>query len=352
VIIGFATCWFSKVITQGPVVAGAKTEVEAVKLHKEALWALGLIFAALAVGLMPIPGPYPTILMSAAMNVGHVLVFGALALSILFVIRRYWPALGHRVGLAYFTAASVTAVLTVLTELAQVFGPRDADLGDVGRGLLGIVSFLLIYAGFDRRATIVWRKAPAGTRVCVITIACLAATVGVTPLARSLWAYYARASAFPVLLDFESSTQAVFLITNDADLTVVESPAAWSDNRTSEVGHLLFRQAEYPGLIIQEPYPDWSERSSLLLSVFLPGSVPQTLNLRIHDAAHDWTYADRFNWPMKITPGSNLIRIPLSVVRGAPESREMDMRQISGIVIFSHRPGGPFDVYLDNLRLE
>ena len=286
------------------------------------------------------------------MNVAHMLIFGALALAFLSAIRRYRPALSDRVGFTYLVAASLAAFLAVLIEAAQVFGSRDANLGDVGRDLIGIMCFLLIYAGFDDRAANIWRKVPAGTRVCVIAIACIAVIVVVAPLTGWLWAYYNRASTFPVLLDFEVHSQTAFLIANEAEFSIIDTPAEWPENLTDHVGNLAMQQAEYPGITIQEPYPDWSEQSVLLLSVFLPGSIPQTLTLRIHDAEHDWTYADRFNRRVRLTPGNNEIRIPLSDVQAAPESREMNMRRISGIVIFSHNPAGPFDVYLDNLRLE
>ena len=79
---------------------------------------------------------------------------------------------------------------------------------------------------------------------------------------------------------------------------------------------------------------------------------PLRVTIRVHDAAHDQRYEDRFNRTLTIAPGVNRFEIRLDDIRTAPDRREMDMSRIRGVVIFAYRLAASTHVFLGPLQLE
>ncbi len=80
--------------------------------------------------------------------------------------------------------------------------------------------------------------------------------------------------------------------------------------------------------------------------------APLPIAIRVHDAAHDQRYEDRFNRALTIAPGVNRITIALDDIRHAPDRREMDMRRIRGVLLFAYQRTQPTRLYLGPIRLE
>ena len=77
-----------------------------------------------------------------------------------------------------------------------------------------------------------------------------------------------------------------------------------------------------------------------------------TLTLRVHDAAHDQRYEDRYNVRLVVQPGVNRFTIPIDDILHAPDTRAMDLSRIRGIVVFAHALERPTHVFLGPIVLE
>ena len=103
----------------------------------------------------------------------------------------------------------------------------------------------------------------------------------------------------------------------------------------------------YPGIGIVEPHPDWSGYRVLVITIVSDLDAPLPLAIRVHDAAHDQRYEDRFNRALTRRAGGEPVRRSSSTTSGArPDRREMDMRRIRGVVLFAYQRTQPTHVFL------
>lgn len=107
----------------------------------------------------------------------------------------------------------------------------------------------------------------------------------------------------------------------------------------------------YPGAALSCPLPDWSRYEELVLDLELNIGPPLDLIVKITDAQHNGEYHDRFHRTVRLQGGKQQVCIALSEVAAAPRSREMDLRQISLLQLFTARLDSPRTLYLDNVRL-
>jgi len=96
---------------------------------------------------------------------------------------------------------------------------------------------------------------------------------------------------------------------------------------------------------------DWSSFKSLLMDVYIPEGQSRLLAIRVHDNQHNNQYSDRFNTSVQIEPGWNRIIIPLSKIRYAPKTRELNMQNIANLGVFFIDLEKPMVFKLDNILL-
>jgi len=291
-------------------------------------------------------------LWSTVQNAGHIPLFGILSLVMLALSKRL---LGDRISrryVHYLLAFWLTVTIAGCSELMQYFGPRDADFHDLLMDVLGAASFLGLYITSDRRMATTWRKIGKFGKTPVRLGSLLLLAAAFTQPA--LWglAYHYRRQAFPQICSFESYWENKFLIAQNAELTIVSPPNSWAGGGDNRVGKLTLKPAAYPGLMVREPYPDWTGYDFLAFTVYSELDHSISLGLRIDDIHHNYLYEDRFTRKLTIEQGLNRFQIPLVEVRRAPAKREMDMANIAMILLFASRPRGQYVIYIDNFRLE
>jgi VanZ family protein len=285
-------------------------------------------------------------------NAGHVPLFGILALAILSLSRQLFHPLATTREFHYLIALVGTIVIGAVTELVQIFADRDADLYDLLRDTIGAVGFLGLYLSFDRHALAMrYKWGNIGRRVVQAGSLALLA-VAFVPLIMWTTAYVYRAQAFPQILSFDSYWGNRFLILQDAELAITAPPQGWPILASSDVGSLTLRPAEYPGLMIQEPFPDWTGFEFLSFAIYSEMPTLIELVLRINDQHHNDAYEDRFNYRLTVVPGFNDFLIPLDKIRTAPADREMDMRRIAALALFAVRPQKTYTIKIDGIRLK
>ena len=278
-------------------------------------------------------------------DAGHVLLFGLVALLALWVLQTSIRAEGLARLRAYGLAFLLVVLLGLGTEFLQIFAARDAGLGDFGRDLIGGAAALLAALAFDRRT---W-SAPAVGRGLLVVVAALLAVSGMAESVMVYRDYGRRDAAFPSICGFDSAWEMRFARGRNARLTRVAPPADW-EGAAGQVGRLdLGPPADYPGLALSEPGRDWSGYEALEFRAWV--EEPVELVVRVHDAAHDQRYSDRFNRTLRLEAGANRIRIPLAEIAEGPADRRMDLREVAGVAVFADRPQESFTVWLDEFRL-
>lgn len=242
--------------------------------------------------LVPLPATRLQLLRPALFaeleGIGHVLAFAILGMSGHRILSDF-PGRRRNAGLAALAAGLI--LLAAATEMGQLPGSRDASLADFGADVLGIIIGLC------------W---PVRRRTALPI--CLSAIAAGAPLAWTSCAYLTRAQASPLIW---------------------RSDSVLLDRFASHQG------GRYPGLALTEVPPDWRRFDGLLVTVRNPGAVPTAFHLRVHDVEHNQDHGDRFNQEFRVDPAATATyRIPLKQLVRSPAGRRMDMRSISGVVVF------------------
>jgi VanZ family protein len=304
--------------------------------------------------LLWIPVPSHTFLWKAVNNFAHVPLFGIVAIVLLNISRMLFTALSRQPIRHYVVAIMSVLVLALLTEVLQSFSAtRHPEVSDVLHDLVGALCGLGLFFTYDPQVSgkwVQWRQFP---RSAIIRMS-VALILGLTllPVAGWTYAYWDRAMRFPDLLQFSSYWEMKFVKASDSDLQLVSPPAGWKKSSEDRVGRVAFHAKTYPGIRIDEPYPDWRGYSHFQLDIFSELPTPQLVVIRIDDSHHNNEQTDRFNKAITILPGLNHIRIPMDGIRQALVGREMDLSAIKTILLFAVNPPEEFSLYVDTIRLE
>jgi len=286
-------------------------------------------------------------------NFGHTPLFGLLSLAILNLSIRLLGSVFPRHRVHYIIAFGLTFLLGLITELAQIIGPRDADPLDQVRNTVGALIALGWYATIDPHLRTGFARHHRSLRILFRTAVILLCLVSIAPTILWIEAYRYRNDQFPALCRFESWREHWFIRPHDASVSIVPTPSAWSDNHSGSVGSITFdTTVEYPGFVFDDPPADWSDYRALTLTAFSSEDTTVMLYLTIEDHTHNHEYDDRYNRRFTIIPGANTVSVPLDSVRNAPSSRVMDLTRIENLNIFMVGPRRPTTLYLDDITLE
>ncbi|MGI9308778.1 MAG: VanZ family protein [Gammaproteobacteria bacterium] len=141
--------------------------------------------------------PYNNYVWYRLMDWGHIPLFGFLAVVTLIVIRDLFPNRGTWLE-HYALAATVATILGALSELRQYFGLRNADMEDLGRDVIGVVSFLLIYSLIDKCKDLPWSNNILAKLVILLTALGLF-IYGSMPLIFTTYNYVIRENILPAI---------------------------------------------------------------------------------------------------------------------------------------------------------
>ncbi len=291
-------------------------------------------------GLLFAPLPTNNLWWREAINSGHTLLFIFLS----FIIH---SQISVRMRLSnsfviYLFVLIIGMLLGVAIEVLQSIGQRETSLNDIVRNFFGLMTGLCLIALFKLK------KSPyqkfAGVVIVIATTGFLWS--GLNPLLRLSWHYIERQNAFPVIVDFDANWSSSFVRYNNA--RVVKRLASGQQNH-----HLVqLNSGEYPGISIIEPEPDWSGYRDLHLKIVSMSEYAHYMILRVHDDKHDQDHLDRFNKKLLIKPGLNAFSISLNQIRYGAADRELDLKNIAGLILFSSKLKDPLQIAVVNISLK
>ena len=181
------------------------------------------------------------------------------------------------------------------------------------------------------------------TRLMLEAIALLSGGSIVVPIAWAIAASVQRASLFPQLVRLDSRLGRHFLLPSDAHLVPVGD------------GSLRVQpdQGRWPGVSLQEVWPDWRGYSTLVIDVSNTDTRPLWILVRIDDRRPDPKYRDRYNGEFELAPLSRqVIRIPVTEIESAPVGSKIDLTRMRRILLFEDGSKQTYSFYLNSLRLE
>ncbi len=304
---------------------------------------LAFIALLLAAVVFSPGGPSGTVWASRLHDFAHGPIFGCVAIAVLWALRRDQASRWRDYALAF----AVAAVLGVATEWLQAFTGRDPSYSDVRSDLLGALSFLALHAAYEQRN--------ASRSLCLLmaSLGVVGLAVIAAPITRAGYEYARRAAQFPVLADFSIRFDRYFIWSRLTRTTYEALPAALQRTPGERAMHVGFGVQREAGVDLHEPIADWSAFEHLLIDVANPTDAPLDLVVRVHDRAHNYEFADRYNERFVLRPHTReVLRIPLARIAAAPQGRAMDLREVSGLILFRAQPVGARWMYVSRIWLE
>jgi hypothetical protein len=282
--------------------------------------------------------PDATLFWTSLFDLGHVPLFGGIAL----LLRRLWSGGTNRGGPGPFLT---TAGIAACVEVLQTLQPgRSASMADLAYGLAGAGAFLLLARARDQQVATL-RTAGSHAVVGAALAMLLGASV---PFAVATAVYVARDRAVPSLFRLDGSWhERPFVHATNATLTPRAHPPS-----SGPLARLDLLPGGYPALTLDEPFPDWTPFREFVFTVVSPIADDVPLFLRIHDAAHINHQDDRFNMRLLIRPGENRIAIPLEAIRKGPKTRDLDLRRVRAIILFTNEVTEPTPVFIGAFALK
>ena len=237
----------------------------------------------------------------------------------------------------------------VLSEAAQIPGPRDAEIMDLIIDATGIFGALSVVAIFD---VAIRAQLTANQRWIMALLSMLAMTATISPTLWYAYALTARHQALPSLLSFEHAWERVNISqSSHRRVELIASPKDWptSGQRVAQVAESRRRG----DLLSLHPYPNWLDYTSVS---FLAASTTETthqVRVTIRDMRpNQESHSNRFKTSILVGPQPVRYTIRLDDIRDTSVDRIFDLAHIDSIILRASNPGDDVKVLVDDFRLE
>jgi hypothetical protein len=306
--------------------------------------ALLLVLAGAVAAHLFDPGNWPALAIDI-MHSLHGTGFAILSLFVYWLLQRRYPQ-----SFNYVIAAGVTMGIGLLSEAAQVPGPRAAELSDLIEDGLGILGALGLLAAFDHRVRQQLR-APAhlllsGGAAIALGIACLP----------SVWYTYAlieQKRAFPAIVTFESAWErsAFYVPRDEKPARLVPPPESWiADGNTIA----RFEEAGRWGIfLVLKTVTNWRGYNKLTFVAASDGE-PFVLDIGIRDRPDKSTGKEQAVFYKTFVAGPEPRRYSIGFDEIGMQAAHgpLDFSRVESVVLSAAKPGSGVKILLDDFRLE
>lgn len=256
-------------------------------------------------------------------QIAHVGFFSLLTILLLLAIRP-----GSRKGVVLVSATLF--LFGVAVELLQHLSGREASLSDLALNATGIVfGVALVHAS----------RAPLAASLATGLVVVMLWQPGL-----GLWDRWQAYRQFPVLSDFSTRLEHRRWSRGE--------PVLLPDGRRAL--QLSLPPAPYPGASLYRSLGDWRGSDCLVALLYNPDDEPLKLTLSIRDQAHEQRggqYSDRFNHGFDLPPGRHAVVIGTARIRNAPRERELDLANLTELVLFTRQPEKLRRLYVERVYL-
>jgi len=307
--------------------------------------------AALLAVLVFVDLPSDLIFLEVLQNWGHAPAAGLIALVILYLLCRrsgasesHWPRARE-----YVLAGALAIGLGIAVEVVQGFIGRDAEVSDAVQDALGVVATLSSHAWLFRTRLAL----KASARAALIAAAAITAIWATAPVAECAAAYWHRAQLFPVLADFQSSRDLYFIRVVAPPVERLIHPAGVPGLGDEPTLRVPYGDHPWPGVVIDEPQPDWSAFHNLAVDVSNPNSSDLAMLLTVHDRAYIGGKEDRYDHRFIVPAKQRLIlKAAIADIAQGPRDRVLNLRQIGRMAVVQDSPAPQPAFFLNRVWLE
>lgn len=261
--------------------------------------------------------------------------FAAIAIAIGWGLRA-WVSGWSRMGLAL----AVCLAISLLAELSQVPGPRNAEFADLVVDTAGVLAGLGFVAALD--STLNFGTSP-WTRRAVAAVSAVALAVIVAP---TLWltaAIGVRNANLPVLLSFESPLESeLYAGMQTTPPARIAAPPGWTAGGDM-IGHGT-AEGRWGTMLAMAPYHDWQDYQAVSFLVASAGDDPVDVGVMLR--SNKKNFYRRF----AVGPEPQRVRIPFTDIRA--KRPDFDFSDVRSLVVSAAEPGEPYEVLFDDFRLE
>ncbi len=307
-------------------------------------------FALASIVLIADAPPQSNRFLAELYHLRHVLFFGIgglIVLELTALVGRRWI---RKRSLYYLVAGLSVVVMSLGLELMYP-GASGFDGERFARNVLGSIAFLATSGALDRplRREHDWlRGRPRRVVGWGAVLVMLLVMQSLIPIAVS---YAGRSGAYPRVVDMTDSWQQRFIEPRDALLFVGMPPEGWKSRNNRVTAMVLFEPKPGSGVMIHEPYADWTGYNTLQVQVFSLLNDSRRIVLRVEDKRSEHPLGDRTDLPLAVVPGYNLYEIPLDQIRKGPRDRKLRLNKIRRVGVFSTGSDEPFMLFFSDFRL-
>lgn len=109
--------------------------------------------------------------------------------------------------------------------------------------------------------------------------------------------------------------------------------------------------SDYPGLSPKLKENDWRGFKALCFDIYNPEEKQVQISVRIDDQKDYPDYKDRYNKSFILNQGMNQISIPLNTLVTSGKDRNLNLKNIYRLLIFTASPEKRVVLYIDFIRL-
>ena len=311
------------------------------KSRTGAIGLLSLVVAAAVAAHLFNPTDWPPLAIKLLHSL-HGPGFSGVAVTVLWYLHSRHACVAN-----YLIAAAITMGIGLISEIAQIPGPRNAQIKDLVIDGIGIVGALGVVASFDKRVRSAIGK-PAHILLPVVASVALAFTC--VPTAWYSYVLYSQQQAFPVLLSSEHSWELLTISkTGERKPRPVDAPPGWP---TAGTAILHGTETGRRGIFLSlHPLPNWQGYSSLSFVVASAGDeflVSFCIrDMRPHSKARRNRFCKRL--PVNATPQRWVIEF--EEIQAKMKNRPFDFSRVAAVVFSAARPGRNKELFIDDIRL-
>ncbi len=294
---------------------------------------LGLILTLLSLPLFArMPNPLNNPLLKELHEASHALLFFGVGGILLLLVkwRTHWGPLRCLV-----TVVPLCIALGAAIEWIQPALGRHRTWLDMERNALGVIAAGGVFLAFQSGIT--WRR-----RIGAAALAIAALIWSGNQVFPWLKAQYLRNKQFPVIMDFDYSALLPYVENVAGGKVRVEpAPGPWMGGQGNSAKVLMPGKAQWPGIRIFSPYPDWSGYRRMKFDIFFEGP-PADIAINIYTAQRGrkpWAYKQ-----FQLRDGSNRLKVDL------PHSEKA--ASVTDFLVYSKTANRDITIFVDNLRLE
>ena len=248
----------------------------------------------------------------------------------------------------YLFAAVIAMGIGLISEIAQIPGPRDASFSDLVVDGVAVLGGLTVVGLFDRdlREWLGLRRYLAG-----LAVGLLALGVSVGPSITYAYVMVAQRQAMPTLLSFEHRWESRTTGRSWGRRTqLIPAPANWPDEDQQVA---LTQEAGNRGILMRLlPYPDWQDYKQFSFIAASADERSHDLKILISDIRPRKTPPNRFSADATVTPTPTRIVIDFDDIRKLETQRPFDFRHVESVELRVSNPGSGATILIDDFRLE